>query len=356
MPDLEMLLRDVRPVPDPAWAARLDARVAARFPGPPPRWKRPLIALRDHIFALGAVTTVAAAAIGFVFVIASIDTGGDDEAASGGSSAAPAMQAPEKDSGGGGASSAVDEESLQRHAAPTPAAVAPGGGDRAVLSAATLTLSTTPDRVEAVTDRAISTVDGLGGYVQSSEVSRSGSSASSTLTLKIPSAKLDAGLAQLSKLAHVKSRSQQDEDMTDQREALEAAVRDARADREGLRARLAKATTDKERSRLRAQLDRATRRVTQRQRRVAELNNAVSFATVDLTVEGDRRSGAAAAPGERWTPGDALGDAVRVLEVTAGVLLIALAVLLPIAVIAVLAALASRVLVRRRRERALEMA
>ena len=36
--------------------------------------------------------------------------------------------------------------------------------------------------------------------------------------------------------------------------------------------------------------------------------------------------------------------------------MIALAVLLPIAVIAVLAALASRVLVRRRRERALEMA
>ena len=32
MPDLEMLLRDVRPAPDPAWTAKLDARVAARFP------------------------------------------------------------------------------------------------------------------------------------------------------------------------------------------------------------------------------------------------------------------------------------------------------------------------------------
>jgi len=27
MPDLEMLLREVRPVPDPAWTAKLDARV-----------------------------------------------------------------------------------------------------------------------------------------------------------------------------------------------------------------------------------------------------------------------------------------------------------------------------------------
>jgi hypothetical protein len=355
MPDLEMLLRDVRPVPDPAWAARLDARVAARFPGPPPRWKRPLIALRDHMLAIGAVATVAAAAMALIVVIASIEPGGDDEEPASGGAAAPMTAAPEMDSGGGGASSAAGDDDLQRQAAPTPATLTPDAGKRAVLSAATLTLSTTPDRVEAVTDRAIRTVDGLGGYVQSSEVSRSGASASSTLSLKIPSAKLDAGLAQLSKLAHVKSRSQQDEDMTDQREALEAAVRDARADRDGLRLRLAKATTDKERSRLRAQLDRATRRVTRRQREVAQLNNAVSFATVDLNVEGDRRSGTAA-PGGRWTPGDALGDAVRVLEVTAGVLLIALAVLLPIALIAVLAALASRVLVRRRRERALEMA
>ncbi len=119
----------------------------------------------------------------------------------------------------------------------------------------------------------------------------------------------------------MQSRSQQTEDLTDQREALEAAVRDARADREGLRARLAKATTDKERSRLRALVDRATRRVTQRQRQVNELGRDVSYATVDLEIRGTRRSGdGAPPPGDRWTPGDALGDAVRVLEVIAGVL------------------------------------
>jgi Domain of unknown function (DUF4349) len=353
MPDLEMLLRDLRPAPDPAWAARLDARVAARFPGPPPRWKRPLIALRDHLLAIGAVATAAVAAVAFVMVIASLPQAGDDEeAASGGST--PVMSAPEANSGGG-ASTAEEKSADSAQAPQATTAPAQPSRDRAVISAATLTLSTSPDRVETVTDRAIRVVDGLGGYVQTSEVSRSGSSASSTLSLRIPADKLDSGLAQLSKLAHVSSRSQQDQDVTDQREALEAAVRDARADREGLRARLAKATTDRERSRLRAQLDRATRRVTQRQRRVAELANAVSFATVDLNVEGNRRSGAAAPPG-RWTPGDALDDAVRVLEVAAGVLLIALAVLLPIAVIAILAGLASRLLVRRRRERALEMA
>jgi uncharacterized membrane protein len=58
--------------------------------------------------------------------------------------------------------------------------------------------------------------------------------------------------------------------------------------------------------------------------------------------------------GDRWTPGDALRDAGRVLEVIAGVLVIAVAILLPIAIVAALAAYANRGVTRRRRERALE--
>jgi hypothetical protein len=229
--------------------------------------------------------------------------------------------------------------------------------DRAVKSNTMLTLATTPDRVQGITNRTITIVDSLGGFVQSSQIDQDGSRrAIATLSLRIPSAKLDDGLARISKLANVQSRSQQTEDLTDQREALEAAVRDARADREGLRNRLAKATTDKERSRLRALVNRSSRRVTQAQRQVNELGREVSYATVDLEIRGTRRSGEAAAPGDRWTPGDALGDSVRVLEVIAGVLMIVLAILLPIAAIGVLAAIAARLLTRRRRERALEVA
>ena len=153
----------------------------------------------------------------------------------------------------------------------------------------------------------------------------------------------------------MQSRAQDTEDVTDQRAVLQSAVRDARADRAGLRVRLSKASTDKERSRLRAQLDRASRRVTQRERRVASLNQQVAYSTVELEIRGTRKSGATAAtPGDRWTPGDALRDAGRVLEVIAGVLLIGLAILLPIAILAALAAYAGRGLTRRRRERALE--
>ncbi len=72
-------------------------------------------------------------------------------------------------------------------------------------------------------------------------VSTSGRNASATLTREDPVRAAGRGLAQLSQLAHVKSRTQQAQDVTDQRSALEASVRDARADRDGLRARLAKA-------------------------------------------------------------------------------------------------------------------
>jgi hypothetical protein len=70
-----------------------------------------------------------------------------------------------------------------------------------------------------------------------------------------------------------------------------------------------------------------------------------------------RRGGAVAPPlGGRWTPNDALHDAGRVLEVSAGVAVIALAVLIPLGLVGALAAVAGRMVVRRRRERALELA
>src|SRR3954451_23648657 len=109
MPDLEMLLRDVRPAPDPAWATRLDSRVAARFPGPPPRWKAPLIALRDHLIALGAVTTMAVAVIALVTSGALHGGSGDDSASSGSAKSSPAVEETSSDksanssSGAGGA-------------------------------------------------------------------------------------------------------------------------------------------------------------------------------------------------------------------------------------------------------------
>jgi hypothetical protein len=225
---------------------------------------------------------------------------------------------------------------------------------RAVVRNVTLTLSTTPADVESVSDRVIGVADTLGGYVQDSSVT---ARQEAEITLRVPQDKLQQALAQLSRLGHVSSRTQSTQDVTDQRDQLDAAVRDARAYRDSLRTRLAHAKTDREASSLRGRLQRAEQSLRSRQRDVARLSQQTSMATIDVKVRGDRRAGAAPAKsGGRWTPGDALHDAGRVLEVVAGVLLIALAVALPLALLGGAAALVAELVKRRRRERALELA
>jgi len=123
-----------------------------------------------------------------------------------------------------------------------------------------------------------------------------------------------------------------------------------------LRNRLAHASTDEQTASLRGRLARAEQRLRSRERQVAQLSRQTSYATLEVNIRGNRRSGAAAAPAGRWTPGDAVHDAGRVLEVVAGVAVIAAAVALPIALLALVAVGLERLLTKRRRERALEMA
>src|SRR3954452_7898424 len=153
MPDLEMLLRDVRPVPDPAWAAKLDARVTARSPGPPPRWKAPIIALRDHMLALGTVATVASLLIVLVIAAPSLhfSGGGDsaDEPASSGSGGASTASDSAKSPEGQAAGTAIPESSPGGFSAESRSAtLAPQAKDRDKKTTTSLTLTTTPDQVQ----------------------------------------------------------------------------------------------------------------------------------------------------------------------------------------------------------------
>src|SRR4051794_25447785 len=172
MPDLEPLLRDVRPAPDPAWAARLDTRVAARFPGPPPRWK----ALRQNFFAFGVAGALASMVI--VVLVLGVRSHSDTEKAS-----MPANA---------NAPSTHSSDSASGAAAPAPTADLPELAARVQRKDASLTLSCTPAQVATVTDRAIRVVDGLDGFVQNSEIT---SGAGASLSLKVPSARLQSALA-----------------------------------------------------------------------------------------------------------------------------------------------------------------
>jgi uncharacterized iron-regulated membrane protein len=87
---------------------------------------------------------------------------------------------------------------------------------------------------------------------------------------------------------------------------------------------------------------------------VRRVNNRAAFSTVSVTLVADRDAGASGGEDDDWTPGDAAKDALRVLEVAAGVALIVLAVVLPLALLAALAAIAARWTRRRRREQALD--
>ena len=75
-----------------------------------------------------------------------------------------------------------------------------------------------------------------------------------------------------------------------------------------------------------------------------------------MTIERGGASGGVRAAGNdgAWTPGDALDDAVRVLEVFAGVAVVGVAVLAPLALLGLAAGFAARGARRRRREQALE--
>jgi hypothetical protein len=83
------------------------------------------------------------------------------------------------------------------------------------------------------------------------------------------------------------------------------------------------------------------------------VENRAAYADLSVALVPER---AAAAAATGWSPRDAWHDALRVLEVTAGVALIAFAVALPLVLVGAPAWIATRRVTRRRRERALDIA
>jgi hypothetical protein len=201
--------------------------------------------------------------------------------------------------------------------------------------------------VVAVTDR-------LGGIVGSSQVS-SGDSASgqATFDLSIPAGRLDTALAELSQLAHVRSRQQSTLDVTDSYGALRQRLAQALAQRQSLVRQLARAGSRFRSRAIRQQLRLLQRRIRAQQTELAGLDRSTRFADVGVVVQATSDSHGVAGP---WTPGRSLHDALGVLAVTLGVILVALSGLVPVALVAILAIFALRAGRRHARERALEQA
>ena len=363
--ELEELLRETRPEPTLLWTETLDRRVAAGFREEPRAKRR-----GNWVWQLPVFGTVASLLVVAVLV-SDVNMGSDGEGAGtagGGVAHSVAPVAPESDADLGAATGgAVQDEAAQSTAAgsaPAAAKAAPAASApllpqaraRKVVQSAQLTLTERPSRIDDVADGIVRVTDRLGGYVATSNVSSSRRSGSGYFELKVPVGRLDRALAELSKLAHVASRSQATEDITGSYDSARARLRELRVARASLLRQLARADTANETASLRAQLRIVRGQLAAATAQLERVNRRAAYATVAVSLES--RAGSAA-PGDddgKWSPGDALEDAVRVLEVALGVALVALAVAVPVGLVALAGALTARWAGRRRRERALDAA
>jgi hypothetical protein len=220
-----------------------------------------------------------------------------------------------------------------------------------VQRSAEITLAAPRRDIDGVARKVGDVAATLGGYVARSSVT---STDGGSLQLRVPSSKLNTAIQRLSKLGKVRQLSRYSEDITAQVVSARDRLNQARAERKGLLAQLAAATTINETDSIKARLRIVAREIASARNSLHRVTNRANYADVAVTLVAAH--GASGGAGGTWTPGDAFHDALRVLEVIAGVGVIAAAVALPLLVAWLLGWLARRGLTRRRRERALDMA
>jgi hypothetical protein len=345
--ELAILVRDERPAPDPAFAYSLDERARRGFPRTPKR-RRAFTWPKFTLPALG----VAASVLLVVVIASSIPNATDDSGGGGGSSKAAAPNTEQA------APSASDESAARKQAdsaggaaSSSPALAAPSAPHRYVERSAQITLATTPRDIDGAAAKVIAVADDLGGYVASSQIT---SGEGGTFELRVPERRLQRALERLSAIGKVRNRTQAAQDITGSVVSVRSRLKDARTERESLLKQLAKATTTNETTSIRARLRIVSRQIAAAKGELKSVKRRASTSSVSVTLEADKDAGGAAGGDDKWSPGDALKDAGRVLEVTASVLLVAGAVALPLGLIALLVWLAARQASHRRRERALD--
>lgn len=386
--EFEDLVQDIRataPEMSPGCAARLEHEVEKGFPtGRERAPSRGRALLARPWFVVPAVGSLAAVLVAVVVVLGA--RGEETATELSNSSRATGAEAKSPPSGGGADGAANSASPAEADtAAPAPAAsqppmrdstakraapayiAPPSGGSTAIAPqarvrrverSAVIVLQAPDGRFESTTDAVIATVARFKGIVANSQIGASDTAGGeATFDLRIPTQRLDQALAALSKLGHVTERSQDLQDITASFASAQERLTDARAERRGLLRALARATTQQQIDSLKARLRSVGSRIANLKGQLASLRRRADLSRVDLTVRGTGgETGGGVPGGGHWTPGDAADDALRVLEVLAGVTLIALAVLAPLGLLAAATALALRAARRRRRASALDPA
>jgi hypothetical protein len=355
--ELRVDVRALAPPMDPAFEHQLRARIVERrarsgtrsAPEQPHRrsgwWRAP-----GRLRAAAAVAVVGAVVAAVVIGTGPIDAPSQRPAAF--SKAGRAEASTPGAGASAGAAKATARQGDLEPATSGPAASAPAAAPPARVQqlGASITLTATPSDVQETADRVGRLAVSDGGFVQSSHVNVGQGTGEATLELSLPSQKLSGVLAALGRLAPVHAESQSLQDITNTYNSAAQRLADATAERQALLHALAKASTEGQIDSLRERLSQNRSRIAQARSALQSVSQHASTAEVEVTVVGDAHAGS-----ERLTLHRGLHDAGRVLVVTLVVLLIAGAILVPLALLLLVALTARRAWLRYRRERALDM-
>jgi hypothetical protein len=342
-------LRALREVPSKEFTAELDRRVTAGFPAA----KVKAQARRRMWFrvapALGAL------AAGTLVVVVLTNTGGGNEGFMSSDSAndvaRPETKAPAAAQEPAPAQEPLTDGITRTTVPPTAPAPVPGSRPRNARPqiqelSASLGLSTDKDQLQQAADGVVEVTGRYDGFVDSSDVRVGGRQSHASFSLRIPAPDLRDALDDLSELGRVTLRDEGSVNVTGAYVDTGKAYREARASVDSLLAQLRDASSPAEAAAIRQQLVPARQQLAAARAALRGMKQRVTYAPVGVQIRADGDGS--------WSIGDAADDAVGVLEAIAGVVLIALAVLVPLAALLVLGSVGAREFSRRRREATLD--
>jgi hypothetical protein len=232
---------------------------------------------------------------------------------------------------------------------------APQANHRDVERSAQMVLGADPAQVSDDAAKVFDAVHAHDGIVLESSV-HDGSGEfgpGANFDLLIPSAKLGDALSAISQIAEVRYRREATNDITAPAVGASERLQDSNAKVEGLLAQLAGAESDGEREAVEAQLQTERRHAAYLRSQLTMLQRRAHFSRVSLQIKTGDASPSSSSSDGGWSIGDALHDGGHILAIAAGVTIVGLAILAPIALLALLIWLANRTRIRRERERAL---
>jgi hypothetical protein len=377
--ELALLLRAERPPISDSFARKLDARAEQQF-GAAPASKRAAskrFFSRTWVWAPAATAGALAASVAIVFAIGSSGGGMSGFRPTSATAPAPSTQSSSATTAAASGTAKQNGLATPSRAAPTRSsaanaggvastpAAAPGGltpsspsSSRKVVQSSQLALTTAPNQIDLVAQELYKVLDPVGGIVQSSQVTQTGGlDGSATFQLSVPSSQLSVTMGRLSQLPHsrVASRTDSTQDVTNQYNGLTTRLADARSLRTALLKQLALASTTQQLDSLKAQIHDADAEIAAYLGQLAGLGHQINYSQVSVSISA---AAVPVSPGSSsgFTIGKALHTAGRVLTVAAGVALIGLAGLLPVALVVALIWWITAALKRRRREHALDLA